>query len=98
MVCGGPADTRGRTGDDNDFIKVLSRAFLAPRRKTSPAHPWLCVISRAGRFDPGVAMVGIATAFAFEPKLPERWKVSKALDINIPNIGWRNKEAATGRL
>jgi len=26
---------------------------------------------------PGVAMVGIASAMAFEPKLPERWKAAK---------------------
>ena len=44
---------------------------------------------------PGVAMVGIASAFAFEPDLPERWKRDEALDIAIPSVGWRNKAYAS---
>jgi len=44
---------------------------------------------------PGVAMVGIASAFAFEPNLPERWKDGEALDIDIPSVGWRNKAYAS---
>ncbi|MGH6751225.1 MAG: hypothetical protein ACREDP_03575, partial [Bradyrhizobium sp.] len=44
---------------------------------------------------PGVAMVGIASAFAFEPDLPERWKRDAALDIAIPSVGWRNKAYAS---
>ena len=44
---------------------------------------------------PGVAMVGIASALAFEPDLPERWKRDQALDIAIPIVGWRNKAYAS---
>ncbi len=44
---------------------------------------------------PGVAMVGIASAMAFEPKLPERWKRGEALEIEIPSVGWRNKAYAS---
>jgi 2,4-dienoyl-CoA reductase-like NADH-dependent reductase (Old Yellow Enzyme family) len=44
---------------------------------------------------PGVAMVGIASAMAFEAKLPERWKAGEALDIDIPSVGWRNKAYAS---
>jgi 2,4-dienoyl-CoA reductase-like NADH-dependent reductase (Old Yellow Enzyme family) len=44
---------------------------------------------------PGVAMVGIASAFAFEPKLPEKWKSDEALDVHIPSVGWRNKAYAS---
>jgi 2,4-dienoyl-CoA reductase-like NADH-dependent reductase (Old Yellow Enzyme family) len=44
---------------------------------------------------PGVAMVGIASAFAFEPKLPQKWKGDEALDIAIPSVGWRNKAYAS---
>jgi 2,4-dienoyl-CoA reductase-like NADH-dependent reductase (Old Yellow Enzyme family) len=44
---------------------------------------------------PGVAMVGIASALAFEPKLPERWKRGEALEIEIPSVGWRNKAYAS---
>ncbi|MEH2562475.1 NADH:flavin oxidoreductase/NADH oxidase family protein [Bradyrhizobium sp. AZCC 2289] len=44
---------------------------------------------------PGVALVGIASAMAFEPKLPERWKRGEALEIEIPSVGWRNKAYAS---
>src|SRR5260221_9194501 len=44
---------------------------------------------------PGVAMVGIASAFAFEPDLPDRWKRDEALEIGIPGVGWRNKAYAS---
>ncbi len=44
---------------------------------------------------PGVAMVGIASAMAFEPGLPERWKRGEALEIEIPSVGWRNKAYAS---
>ncbi len=44
---------------------------------------------------PGVAMVGIASAMAFEPDLPERWKGGEALEIEIPSVGWRNKAYAS---
>jgi hypothetical protein len=37
----------------------------------------------------------MASAFAFEPNLPERWKDGEALDIDIPTVGWRNKAYAS---
>jgi 2,4-dienoyl-CoA reductase-like NADH-dependent reductase (Old Yellow Enzyme family) len=44
---------------------------------------------------PGVAMVGIASAMAFAPGLPARWKAGEALDVDIPSVGWRNKAYAS---
>jgi 2,4-dienoyl-CoA reductase-like NADH-dependent reductase (Old Yellow Enzyme family) len=44
---------------------------------------------------PGVAMVGIASAMAFEPRLPERWKRDEAREIDIPGVAWRNKAYAS---
>jgi hypothetical protein len=32
---------------------------------------------------------------AFEPKLPERWRGGEALEIDIPNVAWRNKAYAS---
>jgi hypothetical protein len=43
----------------------------------------------------GVAMVGIASAMAFEPNLPENWKAGEALEVNIASVGWRNKAYAS---
>ena len=40
-------------------------------------------------------MIGIASAMAFEPGLPARWKAGEALDIDIPSVGWRNKTYAS---
>jgi len=44
---------------------------------------------------PGVAMIGIASAFAFEPKLAAKWKAGEALDIRIPDVAWKNKAYAS---
>lgn len=44
---------------------------------------------------PGVAMVGIASAMAFEPALPQRWKGGEALEVAIPGVGWSNKTLAS---
>ena len=43
----------------------------------------------------GVAMVGVASAMAFEPSLPENWKAGEALEVDIPGVGWRNKAYAS---
>jgi 2,4-dienoyl-CoA reductase-like NADH-dependent reductase (Old Yellow Enzyme family) len=51
------------------------------------------LLPSAGRL--GVAMVGIASAFAFEPNLPVRWRDGEALDIGIPSVVWRNKAYAS---
>jgi hypothetical protein len=40
-------------------------------------------------------MVGIASAFAFAPDLPDRWRGDDALEIGIPSVGWRNKAYAS---
>jgi 2,4-dienoyl-CoA reductase-like NADH-dependent reductase (Old Yellow Enzyme family) len=44
---------------------------------------------------PGVTMVGIASAMAFAPDLPEKWRAGEALEVDIPNVGWRNKAYAS---
>jgi 2,4-dienoyl-CoA reductase-like NADH-dependent reductase (Old Yellow Enzyme family) len=51
------------------------------------------LLSRDGK--PGVAMIGIASAMAFEPALPQRWKGGEALEVDIPGVGWRNKVLAS---
>jgi len=39
----------------------------------------------------GVAMLGLARAMAFEPDLPNKWRNGTALDVVLPEVGWRNK-------
>lgn len=39
----------------------------------------------------GVDLVGIASAMAFTPDLPNRWQQSTASDGFIPHVNWKNK-------
>src|SRR5260221_11288939 len=40
---------------------------------------------------PGVAMVGIASAMAFEPKLPECWRAGEGVRIGYPKCACERK-------
>ena len=42
----------------------------------------------------GVSVLGIARALAFEPNLVNNWKVGKTLEVDIPNVVWKNKRLA----
>jgi 2,4-dienoyl-CoA reductase-like NADH-dependent reductase (Old Yellow Enzyme family) len=44
---------------------------------------------------PGVAVVGIATALAFEPDLPGKWRDGQMPDIAIPLVTWKKKVFAS---
>jgi len=44
---------------------------------------------------PGVAMIGIARAMAFEPDLPNKWRGDSALDVALPAAGFRSKAIAS---
>lgn len=44
---------------------------------------------------PGVAVVGIATALAFEPDLPAKWRDGLMPDIAIPPVTWKKKVFAS---
>jgi 2,4-dienoyl-CoA reductase-like NADH-dependent reductase (Old Yellow Enzyme family) len=39
----------------------------------------------------GMEMVGIASAMAFVPDLPNQWRREAGLDVALPDITWRNK-------
>ena len=42
----------------------------------------------------GVAMLGIARAMAFVPDLPNRWQQNQHLDVQLPQLNWKNKTIA----
>ncbi len=65
----------------------------SPAASAAAPSPKPALLPSEGR--PGVAMVGIASALAFEPDLPERWKRGEALDVDIPRVVWRNKAYAS---
>jgi 2,4-dienoyl-CoA reductase-like NADH-dependent reductase (Old Yellow Enzyme family) len=93
----GSGSTAAREAYFLDFARDVSAVARMPvmvtggirRRAVAEA----ALLPRGGR--PGVAMVGIASAFAFEPDLPDRWKDDQALEIGIPSVGWRNKAYAS---
>jgi 2,4-dienoyl-CoA reductase-like NADH-dependent reductase (Old Yellow Enzyme family) len=44
---------------------------------------------------PGVAMIGVATAMAFEPALPAKWRGNTMPEVAIPQITWKKKVFAS---
>ena len=93
----GSGSTAAREAYFLDFARDVSAVARMPvmvtggiRRRTIAES---ALAPSAGR--PGVAMVGIASAFAFEPDLPAKWQRNEALDIAIPSVGWRNKAYAS---
>ena len=42
----------------------------------------------------GVSVLGIARAMAFEPNLVNNWREGKTLEIDIPQVHWKNKRLA----
>lgn len=43
---------------------------------------------------PAVDMLGVATAMAYHPDLPNLWRNGDALDVQIPPIQWKNRTMA----
>jgi len=93
----GSGSTTAREAYFLDFARDLSAVARMPVMVTGGirrrAVAEQALLPSEGR--PGVAMVGIASAFAFEPDLPDRWKRNEALEIVIPSVGWRNKTYAS---
>lgn len=42
----------------------------------------------------GVSVLGIARAMAFEPNLVNNWRLGKTLEVDIPQVNWKNKQFA----
>ncbi|MEP1206371.1 MAG: NADH:flavin oxidoreductase/NADH oxidase family protein [Rhizobiaceae bacterium] len=42
----------------------------------------------------GVSVLGIARAMVFEPDLVNNWKNDKSLEVNIPEVHWKNRRMA----
>ncbi|MEP3275842.1 MAG: NADH:flavin oxidoreductase/NADH oxidase family protein [Stappiaceae bacterium] len=50
------------------------------------------LVNQAGGI--GVAVLGMASAMAYEPDLPNNWRAGKTPDINLPVVTWKNKRMA----
>lgn len=42
----------------------------------------------------GVSVLGIASAMAYEPDLPNNWKAGKKPNVEVPTVQWKNKRMA----
>ncbi len=89
------ASTRAREAYFVDFARDVVTEARMPvmvtggirRRATAEA----ALAPEDGR--PGVAMVGIATALAYQPDLPNRWRGAEAV-AEVPVLGWRKPALA----
>lgn len=50
------------------------------------------LVNKAGGI--GVSVLGIASAMAYEPDLPNNWRAGKTPDIDLPVVSWKNKRMA----
>src|SRR3981189_3564870 len=82
----GNGSTAARAAYFLDFARDISAGARMPVMVTGGIRR--CAIAeqalRPSEGRPGVAMVGIASAFAFEPKLAEKWQGEEALDGQTP--------------
>lgn len=45
--------------------------------------------------DEGISVVGMATALAMQPDLPNLWREGKAIDVVAPRVNWKSKPLAS---
>jgi 2,4-dienoyl-CoA reductase-like NADH-dependent reductase (Old Yellow Enzyme family) len=80
-----------------DFAREITEHARMPVMVTGGIHD-RDVAERALAPDgnrPGVAMVGLATALAYQPDLPARWRRGEALETTLPRVEWRRKPLAS---
>ncbi len=93
----GPGSTAAREAYFIDFAREICAVARMPVMVTGGirrrAVAEQALLPQDGR--PGVAMVGIASAMAFDPALPAKWRRGEALDIVVPRVKWRKKPLAS---
>ena len=100
-MAGRPADNRSRPADDR--TKVREAYFLelaSDLAKTSPLPLMLTGgITRRETAEQvlasGVEVVGMATAMAVTPELPDRWRHGREATERLKHVGWSDKTLAS---
>lgn len=91
---------QGRTADGRSlereayflsFAKEIAQSCQMPVMTTGGVKR-LAVAQRV--IDEGVDVVGMGTALAFEPQLPNTWRQQEAAVAQIPNVNWSDKTMA----
>jgi len=87
-----PTSTQKREAYFLDFVPQIAASASMPVMVTGGVTQ-LSTAERVVGTD-NIAMVGIARALAFEPKLPQLWADNKSTVIPVASVGWKNKGLA----
>ncbi|MBX2849225.1 MAG: NADH:flavin oxidoreductase/NADH oxidase family protein [Acidiferrobacterales bacterium] len=95
---GNPADnsTGRREAYFLDFAREIADVATVPIMVTGGIRRKL-IAEQALQADndlPAVDMLGVATAMAYHPDLPDQWREGNLLHVDIPRIEWRNRTLA----
>ncbi|MBH0059245.1 NADH:flavin oxidoreductase/NADH oxidase family protein [Pseudoalteromonas sp. SWXJZ94C] len=91
---------QGKTGDERtlareayflEFAKVISQRSSIPIMTTGGISR-LSIANNV--IESGVALVGVATALAYQPNLPNKWQNEPLQLAVLPNVTWRDKTLA----
>ncbi|ALQ10400.1 NADH:flavin oxidoreductase/NADH oxidase family protein [Pseudoalteromonas fuliginea] len=91
---------QGKTGDQRtlareayflEFAKAISQRSSVPIMTTGGISR-LSIANNV--IESGVALVGIATAIAYQPNLPNKWQNEPLQSAVLPNVTWQDKTLA----
>lgn len=88
--------TERREGYFVEFAKEIAAIAKVPIMVTGGIHrrdvAEDALVKRTGGI--GVSVLGIATAMAYQPDLPNNWLAGRSQDIALPVVRWKNKRMA----
>lgn len=97
----GAADTQSSTGAREayfvDFARDIAKVARMPIMVTGGVRRRevaLSALATEGAL-PGVDIVGVARALAFAPDLPKAWRKPEGLDVDMPEVTWKNRAMAS---
>ncbi|MFB9911766.1 NADH:flavin oxidoreductase/NADH oxidase family protein [Rhizobium paknamense] len=92
---------QGRTGDERTLAREAYFLEFAQQVTAVAAMPVMLTggIRRKAvaesAVDAGISVVGMATALALKPDLPQRWRRGEAAEVVAPSVSWKNKPLAS---
>ncbi|MEE2952918.1 MAG: NADH:flavin oxidoreductase/NADH oxidase family protein [Pseudomonadota bacterium] len=92
---------QGRTGDDRTLAREAYFLEFAQQVTAIARMPVMLTggIRRKAvaeqAIDAGISIVGMATALALRPDLPEAWQCGQTVEVAAPSVEWRSKPLAS---
>lgn len=79
-----------------DFARDIARAARMPIMVTGGVRRRDVALAALAAENglPGVDILGVARALAFEPDLPKAWRRPEGLDVVLPEVAWKKKVLA----